>query len=38
MLLAVLLIGGVCLVTYFRGLIDDYSYNYQDVNRFIDSH
>ena len=37
-MLVALLAGGVFLVSYIRGLRDDYSYTYQDVNRFIDSH
>ena len=36
LLLIALLFGGKYFVSYVRSLIDEYSYNYKDVDKFID--
>jgi len=32
------LAAGIYFVSFVRGLVDDYGYVYQDVDRFIDSY
>jgi len=33
-----LLAAGIYFVSYIRGLVDDYGYVYEDVDRFIDNY
>jgi len=35
-MLLIMLVGGKFIVTFIRRLKDEYSYNYQDIDRYID--
>jgi len=35
-MLLLMLIGGKLIVNFIRRLKDEYSYNYQDIDRYID--
>jgi len=37
-MLLIMLIGGKFVVSFVRRLKDEYRYNYQDVDRYIDRH
>ena len=37
-MLLIMLIGGKVIVSFIRRLKDEYRYNYQDVDRYIDHH